>query len=208
MTTESTLATQLTDCVKDLRSEQRQLLLGLPHFITYLIAGADGKIDHWELVLVLTAIDETEVISPDFEACRESYQAELAPFIEKIQKAAKEKGASLMYNLKWMLADLEKYQELMPLVPSSLQLNIRRYVYHTGMAIAQASDDGSSEMDIVKLNIGAAEHIYLTLVWDAFEITSDPDLPEVSPQGNRINSAYGQGQNESNVKSSFLSAEA
>ena len=71
MTTESTLATQLTDCVKDLRSKQRQLLLGLPHFITYLIAGADGKIDHWELVLVLEAIDETEVISPDFKACRE-----------------------------------------------------------------------------------------------------------------------------------------
>ena len=124
------------------------------------------------------------------------------------EKAAKEKGASLMYNLRWMLTDLEKYQELMPLVPSDLQLNIRRYVYRTGMAIAQASDDGSSEMDIVKLRIGAAEHIYLTLVWDAFKITDDPDLLEVSPQGNQINGTYGQGQNESNAESSFLSAEA
>ena len=142
---ESTQNSPMAECLRRMRPEQRQLFLGLPHFITYLIAGVDGEIDHWELVLVLTAIDETEVISPDFEACRESYQAELAPFIEKIQKAAKEKGASLMYNLKWMLADLEKYQELMPLVPSNLQLNIRRYVYHTGMAIAQASDDGSVE---------------------------------------------------------------
>ena len=208
MTTESTIDTQLTDCIEDLRPEQRQLLLGLPHFITYLIAGADGKIDHWELVLVLTSIDETELISPDFEACRESHQAELAPFIEKIQKAAKEKGASLMYNLRWMLTDLEKYQELMPLVPSDLQLNIRRYVYRTGMAIAQASDNGSSEIDIVKLRIGAAEHIYLTLVWDAFNITGDPDLLEVSPQGNLINGTYGQGQNESTAESPFLSAEA
>jgi hypothetical protein len=148
------------------------------------------------------------VISPDFETWRETYQAELAPFVERIEKTAKEKSASLMYNLKWMLTDLEKYQELIPLVPPDLQQNIRRYVYRTGMAIAQASDDGSAEMDIVRLRIGAAEHTYLALIWDAFEITGDPDLPGVSPQGDRINSTYTQGQNESNTMRSFLSAEA
>ena len=78
MTTDSSPATPFTDCVKVLRPEQCQLLLGLPHFITYLIAGADGEIDHWELVLVLEAIDETELISPDFGSCRDSYQVELA----------------------------------------------------------------------------------------------------------------------------------
>ena len=208
MTTETSLATSFTDCVKGLRPEQRQRLLGLPHFITYLIAGADGKIDHWELILVLESIDGTEVISPDFETWRETYQAELAPFVERIEKTAKEKSASLMYNLKWMLTDLEKYQELIPLVPPDLQQNIRRYVYRTGMAIAEASDDGSAEMDIVRLRIGAAEHTYLALIWDAFEITGDPDLPGVSPQGDRINSTYTQGQNESNTMRSFLSAEA
>ena len=196
MTTETLLATPFTDCVKVLRPEQRQLLLGLPHFITHLIAGVDGEIDHWELVLVLEAIDETEEISPDFEACRETYQAEISPYLDRIRKATKEKGASLMYNLKWMLTDLEKYQELMPLLPSDLQENIRRYVYRTGMAIAQASDDGSVDMDNTRLRIGAAEHTYLALVWDAFEITGDPDLPEVSPQGHQIRSAYSPKQND------------
>ena len=45
MTTDSSPATPFTDCVKVLRPEQRRLLLGLPHFITYLIAGVDGEID-------------------------------------------------------------------------------------------------------------------------------------------------------------------
>ena len=69
-------------------------------------------------------------------------------------------------------------------------------------------DDGSEEMDIAKLRIGAVEHTYLALVWDAFGITDDPDLPEVSPQGERINNAYTQGQNESTAKNSFFGAEA
>jgi len=196
MTAETSPATPFTDCVKVLRPEQRQLLLGLPHFITYLIAAVDGEIHHWELVLVLEAIDETEQISPDFEACRESYQAEISPYLDRIRKATKEKGASLMYNLKWMLTDLEKYQELMPLLPSDLQENIRRYVYRTGVAIAQASDDGVAEMAMPEFGIGAAEYTYLALVWDAFEITGDPDLPEVSPQGHQIRSAYSTNQND------------
>lgn len=203
MTTETLLATSFTDCVKDLRPEQRQLLLGLPHFITYLIAGVDGEIDHWELVLVLEAIDETEEISPDFEACRETYQAEISPYLDRIRKATKEKGASLMFNLKWMLTDLEKYQELMPLLPSDLQENIRRYVYRTGMAIAQASDDGSVDMDNTRLRIGAAEHTFLALVWDAFEITGDPELPAVSSQGRQIQSAYSPNQNDPQLISSL-----
>ena len=190
MKTDSSPATPFTDCVKALRPEQRQLLLGLPHFITYLIAGVDGEIDHWELVLVLEAIDETDEISPDFGACRESYQAEISPYLDRILKATKEKGTSLMYNLKWMLTDLEKYQALMPLLPLDLQKNIRRYVWRTGMAIAQASDDGKAEMTKKERGIGAVEYTYLTLVWDAFEITGDPDLPEVSPQGNQTRSVY------------------
>ena len=203
MTTETSLATSFTDCVKGLRPEQRQRLLGLPHFITYLIAGADGKIDHWELILVLESIDGTEVISPDFETWRETYQAELAPFVERIEKTAKEKSASLMYNLKWMLTDLEKYQELIPLVPPDLQQNIRRYVYRTGMAIAQASDDGEAEMAKPERGIGAAEYTYLALVWDAFEITGDPDLPEVSPQGNQIRSVYSPNQKNTQLLGSL-----
>jgi hypothetical protein len=203
MTTESTPAASFIDCVKVLRPERRQLLLGLPHFITYLIAGVDGEIDHWELILVLEAIDETEGISPDFGACRESYQAEISPYLDRIRKATKEKGASLMYNLKWMLTDLEKYQELMPLLPIDLQENIRRYVYRTGMAIAQASDDGEAEMAKPERGIGAAEYTYLALVWDAFEITGDPDLPEVSPQGNQIRSVYSPNQKNTQLLGSL-----
>jgi hypothetical protein len=203
MTTDSSPATPFTDCVKVLRPEHRQLLLGLPHFITYLIAGADGEIDHWELVLVLEAIDETEEISPDFEACRETYQAEISPYLDRICKATKEKGASLMFNLKWMLTDLEKYQELMPLLPSDLQENIRRYVYRTGMAIAQASDDGSADMDNARLRIGAVEHTFLALVWDAFEITGDPELPKVSSQGRQVRSAYSPSQNSPKLVSAL-----
>ena len=202
MTTESTPATPFTDCVKVLRPEQRQLLLGLPHFITYLIAGADGKIDHWELVLVLEAIDETELISPDFGSCRDSHQVELAPFLDKIQKASQESGDSLMFNLKWMIKDLEKYQELMPLLPSDLQEDIRHYVYRTGMAIAQASDDGATEMAKPEFGIGAAEYTYLKLVWDAFEITGDPGLPEVSSQERQVRSAYSPNQNDPQLISS------
>ena len=208
MTMGSTQNSPLADCLRKMRPEQRQLFLGLPHFITFLIAGADGEIDHWELVLVLEALDDTAVISPDFEPCRESYKVELAPFSDKIQKAAKDKGASLMDSLIWMLTDLEKYKQLISTLPTDLQENIRRYVYRTGMAIAQASDDGSEEMDIARLRIGAVEHTYLALVWDAFGITGDPDLPEVSPQGERINNAYTQGQNEPTAKSSFFGAEA
>jgi len=199
MTTETSLATPFTDCVKVLRPEQRQLLLGLPHFITCLIAGADGEIDHWELVLALEAIDETEVISPDFESCRESYQAEVSPFLVRIHKAKKEKGASLMHSLKWMLIDLEKYQKLMPMFPTDLQENIRRYVYRTGMAIAKASDDGSPAPDNEWSKIGAVEHTYLALVWDAFEITGDPDLPEMSHEGDPILSAYSQNRNDPQI---------
>ncbi len=204
MTTDSSPATPFTDCVKVLRPEQRQLLLGLPHFITYLIAGADGEIDHWELVLVLEAIDETELISPDFGSCRETYQAEISPYLDRIHKATKEKGASLMYNLKWMLTDLEKYQKLMPMLPSDLQENIRRYVHRTGMAIAQASDDGSADMGNARLRIGAAEHTFLGLVWDAFEITGDPELSEVSIQGHQIRSAYSLNQNDPQLISSLM----
>ena len=108
MTTETSLATPFTDCVKVLRPEQRQLLLGLPHFITYLIAGADGEIDHWELVLALEAIDETEVISPDFESCRESYQAEIFPFLDRIHKAKKEKAKKSREEEK--KKELEKFK--------------------------------------------------------------------------------------------------
>ena len=184
MKTESSSAAPFTDCVKVLRTEQRQLLLGLPHFITYLIAGVDGEIAHWELGLVLEAIDETDEISPDFRACRESYQAEISPYLDRIHKTTKEKGQSLMCDLKWILTNLEKYKELMPLMPLDLQENIRRYVWRTGMAIAQASDDGKVEITKTERGIGAAEYTHLTLLWDAFEITGDPDLPEVSPQGN------------------------
>ena len=196
MTTDSSPAAPFTDCVKALRPEQRQLLLGLPHFITYLIAGADGEIDHWELVLVLEAIDETELISPDFGSCRDSYQVELAPFLDKIQKASQESGASLMHSLKWMLADLEKYQELLPLLPTDLQKNIRRYVYKTGMAIAQASDDGSPETENEWLKIGASEHTYLTILWDAFGITRNPDLEEAGQTGEQLHVAYSPSQND------------
>jgi hypothetical protein len=203
MTTDSSPATPFTDCVKVLRPEHRQLLLGLPHFITYLIAGADGEIDHWELVLVLEAIDETEEISPDFEACRETYQAEISPYLDRIRKATKEKGASLMYNLKWMLTDLEKYQVLMPLLPADVQKNIRHYVYRTGVAIARASDDGAANMDNADLRIGAVEHTFLALVWDAFKITGDPGLPEVSSQGRLVRSAYSQSQNSPKLVSTL-----
>ena len=196
MTTDSSPATPFTDCVKVLRPEQRQLLLGLPHFITYLIAGADGEIDHWELVLVLEAIDETELISPDFGSCRDSYQVELAPFLDKIQKASQESGASLMHSLKWMLADLEKYQKLLPLLPTDLQKNIRRYVYKTGMAIAQASDDGASGTENEWLKIGASEHTYLTILWDAFGITRNPDLEEAGQTGEQLHAAYSPIQND------------
>ncbi len=195
MTTDSSPATPFTDCVKVLRPEQRQLLLGLPHFITYLIAGADGEIDHWELVLVLEAIDETELISPDFGSCRDSYQVALAPFLDKIQKASQESGASLMHSLKWMLADLEKYQKLLPLLPTDLQKNIRRYVYKTGMAIAQASDDGASGTENEWLKIGASEHTYLTILWDAFGITRNPDLEEAGQTGEQLHAAYSPSQN-------------
>ena len=196
MTTDSSPATSFTDCVKVLRPEQRQLLLGLPHFITYLIAGADGEIDHWELALVLEAIDETELISPDFGSCRDSYQVELAPFLNKIQKASQESGDSLMHSLKWMLADLEKYQKLLPLLPTDLQKNIRRYVYKTGMAIAQASDDGSPGTENEWLKIGANEHTYLTILWDAFGITRNPDLEEAGQTGEQLHVAYSPSQNK------------
>ena len=196
MTTDSSLATPFTDCVKALRPEQRQLLLGLPHFITYLIAGADGEIDHWELVLVLEAIDETELISPDFGSCRDSYQVELAPFLDKIQKASQESGASLMHSLKWMLANLEKFQKLLPLLPTDLQKNIRRYVYKTGMAIAQASDDGSPGTENEWLKIGANEHTYFTSLWDAFGITRNPDLEEAGQTGEQLHAAYSPSQND------------
>ena len=196
MTTDSSPATPFTDCVKALRPEQRQLLLGLPHFITNLIAGADGEIDHWELVLVLEAIDETELISTDFGSCRDSYQVELAPFLDKIQKASQESGGSVMHSLKWMLADLEKYQKLLPLLPTDLQKNIRRYVYKTGMAIAQASDDGSPGTENQWLKIGASEHTYLTILWDAFGITRNPDLGETEQAGKRLHAAYSPSQNK------------
>ena len=202
MTTDSSPATPFTDCVKVLRPEQCQLLLGLPHFITYLIAGADGEIDHWELVLVLEAIDETELISPDFGSCRDSYQVELAPFLDKIQKASqkaariKKRGYIVMHSLKWMLADLEKYQKLLPLLPTDLQKNIRRYVYKTGMAIAQASDDGASGTENEWLKIGASEHTYLTIFWDAFGITRNPDLGETEQAGKRLHAAYSPSQNK------------
>ena len=196
MTTDSSPAAPFTDCVKALRPEQRQLLLGLPHFITYLIAGADGEIDHWELVLVLEAIDEAELISPDFGSCRDLYQVELAPFLDKIQKASQESGDSLMHSLKWMLADLEKYQELLPLLPTDLQKNIRRYVYKTGMAIAQASDDGASGTENEWLKIGASEHTYLTILWDAFGITRNPDLGETEQAEKRLHAAYSPSQNK------------
>jgi len=103
MTTESTPAASFIDCVKVLRPERRQLLLGLPHFITYLIAGVDG---------------EAEMAKP-------------------------ERG------------------------------------------------------------IGAAEYTYLALVWDAFEITGDPDLPEVSPQGNQIRSVYSPNQKNTQLLGSL-----
>lgn len=196
MTTDSSPDTSFTDCVKVLRPEQRQLLLGLPHFITYLIAGADGEIDHWELVLVLEAIDETELISTGFGSCRDSYQVELAPFLDKIQKVSQESGDSLMHSLKWMLADLEKYQKLLPLLPTDLQKNIRRYVYKTGMAIAQASDDGSLGTENQWLKIGANEHAYLTILWDAFGITRNPDLEEAGQTGEQLHATYSSSQND------------
>ena len=194
MTTESMQPTSITDCARELRPEQRQLLLGLPHFITYLIAGADGEIDHWELVLVLEAIDNTEVISPDFESCRESHQAELAPFINKIRMSSKESNGSLMHSLKWLIADLEKYQQLMPLLESDLQNNIRRFVYHTGIAIAQATDYGSPEAENECMKISSNEHAYLALLWEAFGITRNHDPTELSNEGNQIVSVYARNQ--------------
>ena len=100
-----------------------------------------------------------------------------------------------MHSLKWMLADLEKYQKLLPLLPTDLQKNIRSYVYKTGMAIAQASDNGSPETENEWLKIGASEHTYLTILWDAFGITRNPDLEEAGQTGEQLHAAYSPSQN-------------
>ena len=55
MTLESTQTTTFAVNLKTMSTDKRQLILGLPHFVSYLIEGADGAIDHWESALIMDA---------------------------------------------------------------------------------------------------------------------------------------------------------
>lgn len=177
MTLESTQTTTFAVNLKTMSKDKRQLILGLPHFVSYLIAGADGAIDHWESALLMEALGDTEVISKGFSDSRATYKAELAPFIGNLKSTLVELEGGMLQKLKWVLVELEKYQQLLPLLDPGLQLNVKRYVYRVGIEVAQASDYGAAPSEDGKLNISAAEDIYLALIMDAFGVHTDPDVP-------------------------------
>ena len=177
MTLESTQTTTFAVNLKTMRKDKRQLILGLPHFVSYLIAGADGAIDHWESALLMEALEDTEVISKGFSDSRATYKAELAPFIGNLKSTLVELEGGMLQQLKWVLVELEKYQQLLPLLDLGLQLNVKRYVYRVGIEVAQASDYGAAPSENGKLNISTAEDIYLALIMDAFGVHTDPDEP-------------------------------
>ena len=177
MTLESTQTTTFAVNLKTMSKDKRQLILGLPHFVSYLIAGADGAIDHWESALLMEALGDTEVISKGFSDSRATYKAELAPFIGNLKSTLVEIEGGMLQKLKWVLVELEKYQQLLPLLDPGLQLNVKRYVYRVGIEVAQASDYGAAPSENGKLNISTAEDIYLALIMDAFGVHTDPDVP-------------------------------
>ncbi len=177
MTLESTQTTTFAVNLKTMSKDKRQLILGLPHFVSYLIAGADGAIDHWESALLMEALGDTEVISKGFSDSRATYKAELAPFIGNLKSTLVELEGGMLQKLKWVLVELEKYQQLLPLLDPGLQLNVKRYVYRVGIEVAQASVYGAAPAEDGKLNISATEDIYLALIMDAFGVHTDPDVP-------------------------------
>ena len=177
MTLESTQTTTFAVNLKTMSKDKRQLILGLPHFVSYLIAGADGAIDHWESALLMEALGDTEVISKGFSDSRATYKAELAPFIGNLKSTLVEIEGGMLQKLKWVLVELEKYQQLLPLLDPGLQLNVKRYVYRVGIEVTQASNYGAVPSEDGKLNISAPEDIYLALIMDTFGVHADPDTP-------------------------------
>ena len=178
--------------LRRLTPEQRALILGIPDYIIYLIAGADGEIDIWEKGAALEAIDDTILIAGDFTKCKDKYEAEVAPFIEQMKVHVDESDGTLINDLGWMIPKLQEYKSLMEALSKDLQSNIRTYVSKAGLAIAKASDSGEIPDVDRQYFVGPDEHVFLKLIWDAFGLEHDNGLQAENGEPNSSNSPQPQ----------------